>query len=355
MATSSEELYNCAVDRFAACLIELMPQYGREYHGDWENKLPVQRWYKGNIHTHTNAGGSRIGYPNGDPSADSHPAIVTGWYRRHDYDFLVLTDHNHLTLLEYGAAQRRFRKPLMIPGVEVSLRILNETKAVHLGAIGVNRNPKPIEAADVVATLQANVDEIRQAGGIAAINHPNFTWAFDHEHISQIKGASLLEIYNGHPRVNLYGAGGRPSCEEIWDNVLSSGLVIWGVAVDDSHHFKGEFGPGRSNPGRGWVVVKATNLDEESIVEGLRSGQFYSSTGVSLESLDSGPDGISLRIIPAGDTLYTTRFVGRGGVTLKEVFGLEAAFRVGGDEGYIRATISSSTGAQAWTQPIFVN
>ncbi|PKB72367.1 MAG: hypothetical protein BZY87_00855 [SAR202 cluster bacterium Io17-Chloro-G6] len=317
--------------------------------------MPVQKWYKGNIHTHTNTGGPRIGYPDGDPAADSDPETVTGWYRRHDYDFLVLTDHNHLTLLEYGSSRRRFRKPLMIPGVEVSLRIQNGTKAVHLGAIGINRMVEPIDAAEVVETLQVNVDAIRRAGGIAAINHPNLTWAFNHKHISQVRGASLLEIYNGHPRVHVYGVGGRPGYEEIWDNVLSSGLVIWGVAVDDSHQFKGEFGPNRINPGRGWVVVKATKLDQESIMDGLQSGQFYSSTGVSLESLDSGPDGISLRISTDGDALYTTRFVGRGGVTLKEVFGPEAVFRARGDEGYFRAAVSSSNGARAWTQPVFIN
>ena len=152
----------------------------------------------------------------------------------------------------------------------------------------------------------------------------------------------------------MYGVGGRPGYEEIWDKVLGSGLAIWGVAVDDSHQFKGEFGPQRINPGRGWVVVKATALDEESIVEGLQSGQFYSSTGVHLESLDSGPDSISLRILPDGDALYTTRFVGRGGLTLKEVFGTEAVFRAEGDEGYFRAIVSSSRGVQAWTQPVFV-
>ena len=69
------------------------------------------KWFKGNIHTHTNAGGSRTGYPNGDPQADSGPATVTRWYRVHGYDFLVLTDHNHRTLLEHGAGQRRIRRP----------------------------------------------------------------------------------------------------------------------------------------------------------------------------------------------------------------------------------------------------
>ena len=316
--------------------------------------MAAANWYKGNIHTHTNAGGPRIGYPQGDPAADSDPRTVTGWYRRHGYDFLVLTDHNHRTLLEYTAGGRRFRKPLMIPGDEVSIRIQNGTKAIHIGAIGLTRLVEPIDAADVVPTLQANVDAVREAGGIAAINHPNFTWAFDYEAISQVRGAHLLEIYNGHPRVNVYGAGGRPGYEEIWDKVLSSGLPIWGVATDDSHQFSGEFGPQRINPGRGWLMVRASALDEDSIVNALRAGEFYASTGVTLEQVDQRPEGIGLRILQDGDATYTTTFVGHGGVKLKEVFGTEAAYRARGDERYFRATVTSSSGASAWTQPVYL-
>ena len=315
--------------------------------------MPGANWYKGNIHTHTDAGGPRIGYPQGDPAADSDPETVTRWYRRHGYDFLVLSDHNHLTLLDYKPGKRRFRRPLMIPGEEVSLRIHNGTKAIHLGAIGISRLVEPIDAADVVPTLQANVDAVREADGIAAINHPNFTWAFDHEAISQVRGAHLLEIYNGHPRVNVDGAGGRPGYEEIWDKVLSSGLPIWGVATDDSHQFSGEFGPHRINPGRGWVMVRAARLDQESILRGLQAGEFYSSTGVTLDEVEQGAYGMYLKVRQDGDAVYTTRFVGSDGVTLSEVFGLEATYGRRGDEPYFRATVISSTGARAWTQPVF--
>ena len=45
------------------------------------------RWYKGNTHTHTlNSDG------------DSTPDDVVRWYREHGYQFLVLTDHNFLTV-----------------------------------------------------------------------------------------------------------------------------------------------------------------------------------------------------------------------------------------------------------------
>ena len=304
--------------------------------------MPQQKWFKGNIHTHTN-----------ESDGDASPERVVSWYRRHGYDFLVLSDHNHRTLLDYGTGKRRFRRPLMIPGEEVSIRIDGGAKAVHLGAVGIARLVEPIDATGVVATLQANVDAIREAGGIAAINHPNYTWAFDHEAISQVRGAHLLEVFNGHPRVNVYGAGGRPGYEEIWDKVLSTGLPIWGVATDDSHQFKGQFGPHRTNPGRGWVMVRASELEVDAIVDAMRAGEFYASTGVVLDRLEWGPEGIRLNIRPEGDALYTTRFIGAEGAVLKEVFGPEAEYEARGDEAYFRASVVSSGGSQAWTQPMF--
>ena len=312
-----------------------------------EAAIPATGWYKGNIHTHSN-----LGVP---PDADSDPEIVTSWYRRHGYDFLVLSDHNHRTLLEYRPGKRRFRRPLMIPGEEVTVRIHDGATPIHLGALGIARLVEPIDAGEVVPTLQANVDAIRQAGGIAAINHPNYTWAFDHRAISAVRGARLLEVYNGHPRANLFGSADRPGCEEIWGKVLTSGLPIWGVATDDAHHFAGEFGQERSNPGRGWIVVKAARLDEELILDGIRAGEFYASTGVALDDLDWGPEGIALRIREARDTVYTTRFVGAEETTLQETVGLEATYRPRGGEGYFRAVVTASNGAKAWLQPVFLS
>ena len=70
------------------------------------------RWYKGNLHTHT---------VNSD--GDSTPHEVASWYREHGYQFLVLSDHNHLTditgLNALHAAREKF---LLIPGEEVTDR-----------------------------------------------------------------------------------------------------------------------------------------------------------------------------------------------------------------------------------------
>lgn len=303
--------------------------------------MPKAKWYKGNIHTHTT-----------ESDGDAQPTKVVSWYRRHRYDFLVLSDHNHVTILEYGRAKRRFKKPLMIPGEEVSVRINQGLAAIHINGIGISRLVEPIDAGTVVPTIQANVNAILDAGGIASINHPNFTWAFDHEALIQVNGASLLEVFNGHPGANILGSPGKPSYEEIWDGVLSAGKSMFGVATDDSHNYY-DFNPMQSNPGRGWVMVRADELSTEAIVEALSSGAFYSSTGVILEELEVSDSGISLKVQQERDYLYVTRFIGQDGKVFAEVEGVEASYDMQGNECYVRAAVTASSGHKAWAQPVF--
>ena len=296
-------------------------------------------WYKGNIHTHTN-----------ESDGDADPEFVVNWFKDHGYDFLVLSDHNHLTILKHEVDGG----PLMIPGEEVSARIHNGTIPIHINGIGISRLVEPIDAVgDIVETIQANVDAILQAGGIASINHPNYQWAFDHTHINQVKGASLLEVFNGSPSVNNHGGPGKFSCEEIWDGVLSSGKTIFGVATDDSHYYF-DFHPLSHNPGRGWVVVQADELTQNAIVEGLASGKFYSSTGIVLSDYQMDDARISLTIEQLYMGVYRTVFSGPDGKVFAEDDSLTPAYEIRGDEGYVRATVTSSGGLKAWTQPVFV-
>ena len=229
-----------------------------------------QTWYRGNIHTHTT-----------ESDGDAEPDKVAAWYRDHGYDFLVLSDHNHLTLLDYGNGRDGSLGPLMIPGEEVTVRMNDNKTPVHFGAIGIDRVVEPIDTGDVATTLQANIDAIRDAGGISCINHPSWKWAFDHEPIIQTRGASLLEVFNAATDCNNYPIPipGFLSPSQIWDNVLTAGVPIFGVASDDSHHYH-DFSPDMDNPGRGWVMVESDGLETEAVVEAMAAGRFYSSTGV---------------------------------------------------------------------------
>jgi len=291
------------------------------------------------LHNHTNRS-----------DGDTGPEEVADWYCRNGYDFIVFTDHNCVTMLE-DDGRRDF---LIIPGEEVTLRRNEDETTIHINAIGIEKTIKPIQRSDAVSAIQENVDAIREAGGIAAINHPNYTWAFDHNVLKQVSGAKLLEVHNSHPVVNTYGGPGRPSCEEIWDGVLSSGRPIWGIATDDSHHFQGDFTPRRGNPGRGWVMVRASRLDREDILGALCEGDFYASNGVVLRELAVGKERVALEVEQERDFVYTVEFTGGEGKPLQQTYGLSAEYHPRGDESYVRATVRCSNGTKAWAQPVFV-
>ena len=300
------------------------------------------RWYKGNTHTHTlNSDG------------DSTPDEVVRWYREHGYHFLVLTDHNYLTAVDglnavHGAAD----KFLVIRGEEVTSSVAS--KAVHVNGLNLETLVKQSTAASVVAAAQENVDGIRQANGVPHINHPNFTWAMTPEELQKVERTRLFEIFNGHPQVNNEGGGGLPGLEEVWDRILSSGRLMYGVAVDDAHHFKRPGDPLASGPGRGWIYVRTDRLEPKAIVEAMERGNFYASTGVELASYETTPGSIALTIKPTTYSRYRVQFIGRNGHMLSEVTEPTATYTFKGDEGYVRARILESNGYAAWTQPVAV-
>ncbi len=45
---------------------------------------------------------------------------------------------------------------------------------VHLNGPGIRRMVEPTDTGDIATTLQANIDAIRDAGGISSINHPSY-------------------------------------------------------------------------------------------------------------------------------------------------------------------------------------
>ncbi len=300
------------------------------------------RWFKGNTHTHT---------VNSD--GDSTPDEVVRWYREHGYNFLVLTDHNYLTSVDgLNAVHGATDKFLVVRGEEVTSSVAG--KAVHVNGLNLDALVPAPTGATIAGVLQQSVDGIRKVNGVPHINHPNFTWAMTSDDLLQVQRTRLFEVYNGHPQVNNEGGGGVPGLEEIWDRLLSSGRLVYGVAVDDAHHFKSPGDPLASGPGRGWVQVRAERLDGRALVEAMERGDFYSSTGVELASYEATASGITLAVKTTAYSRYRVQFIGRNGRVLAEQTTPAASYTFKGDEGYVRARVLESNGYMAWTQPVAV-
>ena len=304
-------------------------------------QAPTLRWYKGNTHTHTlNSDG------------DSTPDDVVRWYREHGYQFLVLTDHNHLTSVDgLNALHGADEKFLIVKGEEVTDRFGD--KSLHINGLDVAHNVEPQGGTSVIDVLQRNVDAIRHAQGIPHINHPNFRWSITAEELKQVTNNKLFEIYNGHPMTNNLGGGTVPGLEEVWDAILSSGIRLYGIAVDDAHTFKDPGNSAVAGPGRGWVVVRAAKLEARSLLEAMERGDFYASTGVELSDYQATAASMTVTVKKTAFSKYRIQFIGEGGKVLQEAHDSPATYTFTGREAYVRAKVIESNGAIAWCQPVF--
>ena len=331
------------------------------------NIAQCDEWFRGNIHTHTSL----------SVTGGSSPDIVAQWYHDHNYNFLVLSNHN-LFMDPNNTISKKYneKKFILIPGQEISGH-----QTIHLTAINVDRIiPWDFNHPNKSIIIQNHVDEIIKAGGHAILNHPNYRNAVTFEDLLPVKRLYMFELFNGHPAINNYGGGKFQSTENMWDQLLTSGKIIYGVSSDDARHFQ-EIAPDKSNPGYGWVMVQASKLDPGEIVKAMVRGDFYASTGVFLKACDKSLDVYTIEIddiktqavlsshnrkgkqVIHGKAGYKIEFIGPNGIRLKEVEGLNGSYTINNSYSYVRAKVTYTFSRQnngyeeyyAWGQPVFTD
>jgi len=343
------------------------------------SKGPV-KFYRGNMHTHS-------WWSDGN----TFPEEVARWYSDHGYNFLAVTDHNLLqegrktkvigkdtvvlkTLADYRGQFEVPGKFILIGSEEVTDAA--EKKPVHLNAINTAKVIKPQGGPTVLECLKADYQAMRasmessETPDWITVNHPNFGWALTASDLAQC-GARFFEVFNGHPSVNNYGDATRPSTETMWDQANKwrtdhQVRLLLGTATDDTHQYD-QFGVGKANPGKGWVMVRTEELNPGSLYKAMLAGNFYASTGVSLENFNISGKEYSLKIRAEKGVTYTVEFVGwiKGKdqpEVLQTVSGTRAKYKFTGQELFVRARIKSSKLKEnpfaegdvemAWLQPV---
>lgn len=316
-------------------------------------------WYRGNTHAHTlNSDG------------DVTPDMVARWYREHGYHFTFITDHEHIT--DVGPLNGLFARAerfLVISGQEVSQRVADpnhpdKVRQAHVNALGVTSVVWPdgeryIANTSIAETYASNLAKIKARGGVMQVNHPNFRWSVPMEQMLSLPDSTMFELWNGHPIV--YNQGGTdvdgnsmPSTEVLWDSLLSRGKLLFAVGDDDSHNYlpRDAENKDKARPGRAWIWVRADTLTHDAILASLRRGDFYASTGIRLADYRVTADSMYIDIAPYSDRRYLTEFIGHGGEVLSAVPGTTATYRFTGDELYVRARVTGSSGQKAWMQPV---
>ena len=400
--------------------------------------VPAESTYwKGNLHTHSLWS-----------DGDDFPEMIADWYKRHGYHFLTLSDHNILSdgekwidvqsgktnrekalkkyidrfgeswverrdkadkkaqpttqvrlkpLAEFRSVLEEAGKFLLIPGEEITHKFAKNP--VHMNAINLRDVIKPTDGASVSETIVVNLRAVKEQTKkngwrtVAFLNHPNWNWGIKAEDMLT-EELTYFEIFNGHPGVKNYGDDTHVSCERMWDIVLALRLgklrlpIVYGMATDDAHAYH-EYGIGKTNPGRGWIMVKAPYLTAETICKSIEAGDYYCSTGVTLKQVQRSSKELKLAIQPEPGVRYKTQFIGtlkdtplastvrkdkegkaldvtriysnEVGKILAESEDLEPSYRLDGNEIYVRANVISTKlhpnpyakgdVEVAWTQP----
>jgi hypothetical protein len=410
----------------AAVLLLVASQACRSNGAREEPPAEPGRWWKGNTHAHTL-------WSDGDGA----PEAVALWYRDRGYQFLVLSDHNLLSRGEkwfpvqdtpgarldpakVDALRSQFGDDAVeirpteakdkLPGLEMRLKTLTELRKkfevpgvfllmegeeltarfeqipVHVNGLNLAEPIPPQGGGSVREMLANNLEAVREQGErlkrpvMAHINHPNFHWALTWEDLASLEGERFFEVFNGHPEAGNGGDAMHVSSEVAWDRALTRRLgsgsrdLLYGIASDDSHDY-GDAGPRRSNPGRGWIVVRSDRLTPEALIAAMQRGDFYASTGVVLSDVQWNGKRYSITIAPREGEQCTTRFLGtRGqpgasaelggsvGEVLAETRENPAVYVWHGDELYVRAVVTSSLVMdnptpegelqKAWAQPV---
>ena len=216
-------------------------------------------WLRGNLHTHTTRSDGALS-----------PEETIAAYAALGHDFLGLSDHNFAPDLE----GRDPRGLILIPANEVT------GACGHILVLGSDAE------FERSAGQQEVIDAVRASGGMAVLCHPDWGGHFNHYHLEELvgfTGYAGIEIYNG----SIEEDPGSPYATGKWDRLLASGRRPWGLASDDAHR--------PLHQGRGSCVVRVRERSARAILEALRTGSFYASTGASIESLEVEGSRLRLR------------------------------------------------------------
>jgi hypothetical protein len=297
----------------------------------------VTHFQKGNVHTHTTVS-----------DGGSSPEQTIAWYRSHGYQFLALTDHNHLSR---PARYASLQDPsfVLISGEEITMT--GRGRQVHVNALCTKTRIPGGNFGSAAAALSNGISAVRHQGGVALVNHPNFDWGLSAADVTDARDASLLEIASGHPYVRTAGDADHPSHEALWDIALSAGADFMGVGVDDEHHIDFSSDP-PATPGRAWISTFGEVTEGAAICSAMAQGQLYASTGVELRRIAVRDRQYEVDPVEARASVV---FIGMGGRELARhmvVGDAPAVYVLRGDEGYVRARIELPDGKRAWTPAV---
>jgi hypothetical protein len=289
------------------------------------------RFWRGNLHTHSTL-------------SDGHlsPEHVCRFYRDLGYHFISLTDH-FLPNYNFPLADTRpYRTEdfTTLIGAELHAGQTEFGQLWHILAVGL-----PLDFAQTPQDESGPALAARalQAGAYVAVAHPYWYNLTEADALS-LGPVHAIEVFNGTSADH----SDRADSWYMLESLLERGHRYTACATDDAH-----FNPNRHDAELGWVWVKSESLTPESLLEALKAGHYYSSTGPELFDVQVNNGKVYVRCSPASRI-----FVTGSGYHAQAAWGngiLETEIDIAGiNSPYFRVTVRDAQGGRAWSNPIWL-
>ncbi|MCP4177732.1 MAG: hypothetical protein GY756_08195 [bacterium] len=280
-------------------------------------------WFKGNTHIHTTAsdGGKTI------PELDK-------MYYSEGYDFLFATDHWICSnVVEY----KDQTKLLWLDGVEIDSEGQGEP-FYHIICLG------KLKGVDPSLDIYENVKIVKNQNGFVIMAHPH--WCGNTTEDTLRIDFDGVEIYNQVCHlINGKSYGGVH-----WDYMLMRKQNTFAFAADDAHIDNDE--PSWNG---GWIKVNCESLTEENVMNAIKAGNFFSSTGPDFLDISYNTGKLYVKTSQVTDI----RLVGPSyrhvihSTTLSGKEYNECEIEVPEDWKYYYLEIENSKGKKAWSNNLF--
>jgi histidinol phosphatase-like PHP family hydrolase len=283
------------------------------------------QYFRGNLHGHTTHSDGALS-----------PEDVVKHYQQLGYDFICLSDHLW-TNKDYCAPD-----VLDSSSLNTEIHCLGK-KYVRDGLWHIVANGLPLDflPASDQETAPELVNRALQAGAFVTIAHPDW-YSLTFDEIMSVSHAHGVEIFNNSCHIEAGRGGGIAAA----DYLLQEKHKIVLTATDDSH-FR------INDAGGGWVMVAAKELSEQALLDALKKGQYYSSTGVEILKFSINEKKVQLVCSPASHVCVagsgsSSKYHNGQNLTSVELD------LTNFNSDWFRITIIDCIGRCAWTNPIWI-
>jgi len=308
---------------------------GNKFYNPYENLKPG-KWVKANFHAHSNAW---WGFTDG---RENIAYEMKERYKSLDYDIFSISDYMKINTFFRG-------ENIFVPVYEHGYGFTKNHQLV-LGA-------KDVDWLDylfiqTVNDKQHTLNEIKKNDNIIVLNHPHLRDAYSSEDVKKLTGYDYIEIVNQN----------HGSALDLWDDVLSSGSLIFGITGEDSHNSKNYIDMGKC-----FNLIFADNASLQGVLTALKAGRIIA---VDLVSGNGNFNVLKTRsselVIPEvykiedsticikfGSKVKDIEFIGQNGKQMKNFGNTDsAAYTFLPGDTYIRTEITLNNGTKIYLNPV---